>query len=99
MIKYVNDKTHNLRYVFKNRKTGEVYFVVVMTLLFGEELQQALREDDERSRNASRDESVQEDEPVDAMNQMSLEERAGDESPAQEFHEAKTFSMLGADGH
>lgn len=45
VIKYINDKTHHLRYVFKNRATGELLFVVVLTLLFGDELQQAIRDD------------------------------------------------------
>ncbi|KAI9719852.1 MAG: hypothetical protein M1828_006073 [Chrysothrix sp. TS-e1954] len=43
VIKYINDKTHHLRYVFKNVKTGEVFFVVVLTLLFGDDVQQALK--------------------------------------------------------
>ena len=42
VIKYINNKTHQLRYVFKNVATGDVYFVVVMTLLFGKELQTEL---------------------------------------------------------
>jgi hypothetical protein len=53
VIKYINDKTHNLRYVLKNRKTGDVYFVVNIALLFGADMQQALLEEDERSRAAS----------------------------------------------
>ncbi|KAK3064594.1 hypothetical protein LTS18_005769 [Coniosporium uncinatum] len=44
VVKYVNDKTHHLQYVFKNLVTGDVYFVVVLKLLFGEELQRALGE-------------------------------------------------------
>jgi hypothetical protein len=44
VIKYINDKSHTLRYVFKNRKTEEVYFSVNFNLLWGEQLQQALRE-------------------------------------------------------
>ncbi|GIZ44909.1 hypothetical protein CKM354_000809300 [Cercospora kikuchii] len=47
VIKYIGDKTHCLRYVFKNRETGDVYFNVNFTLLWGEKLQQALREDQE----------------------------------------------------
>lgn len=47
MIRYVNDKTHKLRYVFKHAKTGDLYFVVIMTLLFGEELEKA-KEDEEK---------------------------------------------------
>ncbi|KAF2401582.1 DUF1769-domain-containing protein [Trichodelitschia bisporula] len=45
VIRYIGDKTHNLRYVFKNRATGEVYFVVVFTLLFGDDVQKAVDED------------------------------------------------------
>ncbi|KAK2767621.1 hypothetical protein FQN54_003779 [Arachnomyces sp. PD_36] len=32
VIKYVDEKTHELRYVLKNRKTGDVYFVILFTL-------------------------------------------------------------------
>jgi len=45
VMKYIDDKTHRLRYVFKNRETEEVYFVVLFSLLFGEELAEAVRED------------------------------------------------------
>lgn len=44
VLKYINDKTHKLRYVFKDLKSGNVYFVVVFTLLFGEQLKEALKE-------------------------------------------------------
>lgn len=97
VIKYINDRTHNLRYVFKNRKTEEVYFVVVITLLFGEELKQALREDKERSRSTSKDSMLGGEPEGVPMQTKSSEEMDGDESPAQEFHDAKSFSVLGAD--
>ena len=42
VIKYIDDKTHKLRYVFKDKESGQIYFVVVFTLLFGEELEIAL---------------------------------------------------------
>lgn len=45
VIKYVGDKTHCLRYVFKNRSTGDMYFNVNFTLLWGEELKNALEKD------------------------------------------------------
>lgn len=48
VLRYVNDKTHKLRYVFKHAKTGDLYFVVVMTLLFGEELEKAKRDEEKR---------------------------------------------------
>ncbi|KIW72596.1 hypothetical protein PV04_00777 [Phialophora macrospora] len=44
VVGYIDSKTHELRYTLKNRRTGEVYGVVVFTLLFGEELAQAERE-------------------------------------------------------
>lgn len=47
VIKYVGDRTHCLRYVFKNRQTGDMYFNVNFTLLWGEELQNALAKDDD----------------------------------------------------
>jgi hypothetical protein len=91
VIKYINDKTHNLRYVFKNTATKEVYFVVVITLLFGEDLDQALREEDERSRNASMSEP-------ETQENIREELMDGAQSPVQEFHDAKAFAVLGADG-
>ncbi|KAJ9655182.1 hypothetical protein H2198_005878 [Neophaeococcomyces mojaviensis] len=40
VIAYVDSKTHELRYTLKNFKTGEVYCVVLFTLLFGDELKE-----------------------------------------------------------
>jgi hypothetical protein len=42
VAKYIDEKTHHLRYVLKNRSTGEVLFVVFFKLLFGEELKKTL---------------------------------------------------------
>jgi hypothetical protein len=44
VARYIDEKTHHLRYVLKNRGTGEVLFVVFFKLLFGEELEKTLRE-------------------------------------------------------
>ncbi|EME45244.1 hypothetical protein DOTSEDRAFT_61801 [Dothistroma septosporum NZE10] len=41
VIKYIGEKTHCLRYVFKNRETGDIYFNVNFTLLWGEQLRKA----------------------------------------------------------
>lgn len=46
VIKYVDQKSHCLRYVFKNRETKEVYFNVNFNLLWGKDLEQALRKDE-----------------------------------------------------
>jgi hypothetical protein len=42
VAKYIDEKTHHLRYVLKNRATNEVLFVVFFKLLFGEELERTL---------------------------------------------------------
>lgn len=42
VVKYLNDKTHSLRYVFKNVETGDLYFVVVLTLLIGQDAKDAV---------------------------------------------------------
>ncbi|KAL3494927.1 hypothetical protein BJX62DRAFT_20595 [Aspergillus germanicus] len=36
-LNYIDEKTHSLRYVLKNRATGEVYFTVLFTLVLLEE--------------------------------------------------------------
>jgi hypothetical protein len=42
VAKYIDEKTHHLRYVLKNRSSGKVLFVVLFKLLFGEELDRTL---------------------------------------------------------
>ncbi|KAJ4349353.1 uncharacterized protein N0V89_007967 [Didymosphaeria variabile] len=42
VVRYIDDKTHQLRYVLKNRSTDEVLFVVIFTLLFGQKLEDTL---------------------------------------------------------
>jgi hypothetical protein len=44
VAKYVDEKTHHLRYVLRNRKTEEVLFVVFFKLLFGQELDDTLKQ-------------------------------------------------------
>ncbi|KAK0302310.1 hypothetical protein LTR01_008827 [Friedmanniomyces endolithicus] len=45
VIKYIDQQSHCLRYVFKNRSTNEVYLNVNFRLLWGEQLQKALQRD------------------------------------------------------
>ena len=44
VIKYIDSKTHELRYTLKNKTSEEIYCVVLFTLLFGEELKEAEEE-------------------------------------------------------
>jgi hypothetical protein len=46
VIKYIDEKSHTLRYVFKNRESGDVYMCVIFNLLWGEQLEKALKEDE-----------------------------------------------------
>lgn len=47
VIKYVDQKSHCLRYVFKNRESGDMYLNVNFHLLWGEKLAKAVKEDQE----------------------------------------------------
>ncbi|KAF3480641.1 uncharacterized protein GIQ15_05988 [Arthroderma uncinatum] len=39
VTKYIDEKNHELRYILKNKATGDIYFVVLFTLLIGTETQ------------------------------------------------------------
>ena len=91
VIKYINDKTHNLRYVLKNRKTGDAYFVINIALLFGEDMQQALLEEDKQSRAATREPSPAPKPRSPTTNGESIAFPDQMESPTEEFHDASSF--------
>ncbi|KAL9623077.1 MAG: hypothetical protein Q9160_002591 [Pyrenula sp. 1 TL-2023] len=83
VIKYVDGKTHELRYTLKNKATGEVYCVVLFTLLFGEELARA-EEEDARTGTVTLRAGDREGDGADATHvQVGGDERrnGGDESP------------------
>ncbi len=63
VARYVDEKTHCLRFVVKNRRVGEVMFVVFFKLLFGEELEKTLQtqEKDDRKPNSSQTHSIHAD--------------------------------------
>ena len=45
VIKYIDEKSHTLRYVFKNGESGDVYMCINFNLLWGEHLKRALEND------------------------------------------------------
>lgn len=57
VVRYIDDKTHQLRFVLKNRSTDEVLFVVIFTLLFGQKLEDTLEAKREACEAAEREES------------------------------------------
>lgn len=65
VIKYVDSKTHELRYTLKNKSTDEIYAVVMFTLLFGEELEQVKKELGEGNVQGNQDDSVPDSPPDD----------------------------------
>jgi len=44
-LKHIGDKSHKVRFVLKDINTGECFFVVMVTLLAGEEMQAAIEAD------------------------------------------------------
>ncbi|KAF2839936.1 DUF1769-domain-containing protein [Patellaria atrata CBS 101060] len=85
ITKYIDDKTHTLRFVFKNRATGDVYFVCVFTLLFGQALRDALA-----SSTADSEEKV-ETEP----GAPSTESQSERDSDRQDENKEKAASAVG----
>lgn len=83
VIKYVDSKTHELRYTLKNKTTGEVYCAVLFTLLFGEELAKA-EEEDRKKGNVTLQQGAREatngDQSANLM--AGVKENTDDESPS-----------------
>ncbi|GAB7362766.1 hypothetical protein MBLNU230_g3071t1 [Neophaeotheca triangularis] len=71
VLKYIDDKSHQLRYVFKNQATGDVYLNVNFSLLFGEQLKEAMAAEEESvgvaGRGENRVEASDGDEPDDSV--------------------------------
>lgn len=59
-LKYIDEKNHDLRYVLKNRQTGEVYFVVLFTLvLLGTDEERGHKEQIEQDTETAKSKSDQ----------------------------------------
>lgn len=65
VIKYVDSKTHELRYTLKNKSTEEIYAAIMFTLLFGEELEQVKEEHGEKATRHKTDDDTIDDPPPD----------------------------------
>ena len=57
VAKYIDEKTHHLRYVLKNRRTDDVLFVVFFKLLFGQELDKTL--ESKKGESGGKEENVE----------------------------------------
>ncbi|KAF2668157.1 DUF1769-domain-containing protein [Microthyrium microscopicum] len=95
-IKYIGDKTHTLRYVFKNNKTNEVYFCVVFTLLHGDELQDAIKDEAERWKMAEEEAAQGGLKPAGSAESLaSAKEALPKDRPAVEVEEAYVEHPMG----
>ncbi|KAJ9625759.1 hypothetical protein H2203_004521 [Taxawa tesnikishii (nom. ined.)] len=96
VLRYVGDQSHRLRYTFKNVKTDEVMFVVVFTLLYGEQLEKALSEGTEE---AEQDREPEGADPSEAMQDESRgKSRSEKESSEQQAREGASPAEREADG-
>jgi hypothetical protein len=102
VAKYIDEKTHHLRYVLKNRGTGEVLFVVFFKLLFGEELERTLesgrgeKEGGERNRRAGGDGASDRSQERDMHVQDGATERREDEHSVNPVEREETEEEDGA---
>ncbi|EUC42518.1 hypothetical protein COCMIDRAFT_28853 [Bipolaris oryzae ATCC 44560] len=58
VARYVDEKTHHLRYVLRNRKTEEALLVVIFRLLYGKELEATLEQEKENGNMPAAPETV-----------------------------------------
>lgn len=80
-VKYIDHKSHCLRYIFKNRETGEVYLNVNFNLLWGEKLQEALAKETRHEGLMPMDASARKDGQADAEPSRT---RSSQSEPSQE---------------
>ncbi|KAI9654100.1 MAG: hypothetical protein M1821_006811 [Bathelium mastoideum] len=97
VAKYIDEKTHCLRYVLKNRRTGDLLFVVIFKLLFGRELQETLNAENQEDGQKERVENHEESEQV---NPISLEKsesaerekvETGDDVPSEPSRQKENY--------
>lgn len=72
IAKYIDEKTHHLRFVLRDREKGESGFVVIFRLLFGEELEERLRQEESKSGKGANETGIEK-----KMQQVSLEQPTG----------------------
>jgi hypothetical protein len=73
VAKYVDEKTHHLRFVLKSRGSGEVVFVVFFKLLFGKELENTLKGKQEQAGTNGSDAHTVETEAEQGANKVTQE--------------------------
>ena len=75
VARYIDEKTHHLRFVLKDRKTEEALFVVFMKLLFGKELEEKKKLEKERAPSAGA-ESMKKEAQGDVQSNMTASSKA-----------------------
>lgn len=87
VLRWINNRTHTVRFALKNRKTGQPYLIVTFRLLFGEELKRELGD----SRRSSQEEqqhssSDSEDEQLVGGVQIERSNNTGAKDAAANYH-------------
>ncbi|KZM27421.1 uncharacterized protein EKO05_0010692 [Ascochyta rabiei] len=93
VAKYVDEKTHHLRFVLKSRESGEVVFVVFFKLLFGKQLEETLADRQKSSTTeTSQSPEAKQDQGTDEPRQKSTQREILGGNQAPSFQEPKGFA-------
>lgn len=79
VIEYVDEKTHELRYVLKNRTTDDIYAVVLFSLLFGDERDDRGQKDPPPLEETSAEQKADAPKAANEVEKAQNEEEFGDE--------------------
>lgn len=69
-LKHIGDKSHKVRFVLKDIKTGECFFVVMVTLLAGEEMRAAIEADRTGGQSSGQSSGQQQSPPQQSQGQQ-----------------------------
>lgn len=86
VLKWINDRTHTVRFVMKNRKTGQQYLVVTFRLLFGNELKGALGDGECSPGKVHQKSSISDEEQAVVANDVSKVDRSNADEEDADYH-------------
>lgn len=95
VFKYIDAKSHRLRYVFKNRETGDLYLNVNFNLLWGEKLAEFLSKEEQTGDGPSAKTTSQDESKADLASKT--ESRAGPDANAASDDKTSTAELHSTD--
>lgn len=90
VLKWINDRTHTVRFVMKNRKTGQQYLVVTFSLLFGNELKGALGDGECSPGKVHQISSISDGEQAVVANDVSKVDKSNADEEDPDYHSVET---------